>query len=254
MHGWVFNEDRPLWQKTIIIFLSWLGGLFQNKIICVSQYDYEAALKYHIAPKRKFVMVHNGIAFDEEHLLPRNEARRLLHIPEQVFVAGTNAELTKNKGIIYLLEAATHIQESIIFYIISDGEERNMFERYISEHNLQNKVKLAGFIPNAKQYLKAFDIFVLPSLKEGLPYALLEAAFAGLPLISTRVGGIPEIIENGKNGFLVPPKNSNALAEAIKKLMVNPELRMRFSEANLQLVNNKFSFESMLQKTKSLYQ
>ncbi len=96
-------------------------------------------------------------------------------------------------------------------------------------------------------------MFILPSIKEGLPYTLLEAASAGLPLISTYVGGIPEIIEDGKNGLLVPPKNFNALAEAIKKLVANSELRMRFSEANPELIKEKFSFESMLQKTKSLY-
>lgn len=251
VHGWAFNEERPYWQKMLIVFFSWLGGLFQNKIICVSRCDYDAAVRYRIVPKRKLVMIHNGI--EEERFLSRDEARRTLSVPEHIFIAGTNAELTKNKGIIYLLEASRHMQEPVMFYIMSDGEERRTFEQFINQHNLQNKVKLAGFLPNAKQYLKAFDIFILPSVKEGLPYALLEAASAGVPVIGTAVGGVPEIIEDGTNGLLVPPRNSDALARAIKKLMASPELRMRFSEANVQLVASKFSFASMLEKTTSLY-
>ncbi len=116
-HGWVFNESRPWLQKMIIIFLSWLGALFQNKIICVSQYDYKTALKYHIAPKRKLEMIHNGISGEEQHLLSRDEARKKFNISEDVFVAGSIAELTKNKGLHYLLEAAEKISEPILFYI-----------------------------------------------------------------------------------------------------------------------------------------
>ena len=252
-HGWVFNEDRPQWQKMLIIFLSWFGAFFQNKIICVSQYDYEVALQYHIASKRKLTMIRNGIAVEEQYLLSRNEARKKLNIPENIFVVGSIAELTNNKGLVYLLEAAAKTQEPILFYLIGEGEKYKQFEEYIKNYNLTHKVILAGFILDAIQYLKAFDIFVLPSLKEGLPYTLLEAASAGLPLISTRVGGIPEIIEDGKNGLLVSPKNPDALAEAIKRLVASPELRMHFAEINLQLVKNKFSLETMLQKTKSTY-
>lgn len=253
VHGWAFSEDRPYWQKKIIIFLSWFGALFQNKIICVSQYDYSAALQYRIAPKRKLAMIHNGITIDEKYFLPRNEARQKLNIPEKIFVAGTIAELADNKGLAYLLEAAIKIQEPVLCYIIGEGENRKQMEEYIAKHNAGKKIILVGFISDASRYLKAFDVFVLPSIKEGLPYALLEAASAGLPLIGTRVGGIPEIIEDGKNGFLVPPKNSDALADAIKKLGANPELQNRFSEANIQFVKDKFSFESMLPKTILLY-
>ncbi|MBU6415150.1 glycosyltransferase family 4 protein [Patescibacteria group bacterium] len=252
-HGWGFNEDRPEWQKLIIIVASWLGALFQNKIICVSQYDYESALRYHIAPKRKLVMIHNGIEIDEKYFLPRNEARQTLHIPKHAFVVGTVAELTNNKGLAYLLEAAIKIQETVLFYIIGEGENRKQLEEYITKHNANKKIILAGFVSDASRYLKAFDAFILPSTKEGLPYTLLEAAAAGLPLIGTRVGGIPEIIDDGKNGFLVPPKNSDALTDAIKKLVTNPELQNRFSAANLQLVKDKFSFETMFQKTVTLY-
>lgn len=111
---------------------------------------------------------------------------------------------------------------------------------------------LAGFVPEAARYLKAFDVFVLPSLKEGLPYTILEAMHAGLPIVATSVGGIPDVIEHKKNGILVPPGNPTLLADAITTV---------FADANLQktMVGNavknrgRSSLSDMVRKTNSLY-
>ena len=100
--------------------------------------------------------------------------------------------------------------------------------------------------------MKAFDIFVLPSLKEGLPYVILEAGLARLPVIASSVGGIPEIIENGKDGLLVPPANSKELATAIKKLVGNKTLRENLAK-NLREKYSKNFLEKMLRETTSLY-
>ena len=115
------------------------------------------------------------------------------------------------------------------------------------------KLNIISGVPNASRYLKNFDIFVLPSLKEGLPYVILEAGLAGLPVIASNVGGIPEIIENGKDGLLVPPADPKELIKAIKKLIEDKTLRENLAKNLHEKITKEFSLEKMLRETISLY-
>ena len=141
---------------------------------------------------------------------------------ENKFVVGTIGEATKNKGHKYLLEAEKYFP-ALKFNIISN-------------------------IPNAARYLKNFDIFVLPSLKEGLPYVVLEAGLAGLPVVASNVGGVPEIIENGKDGLLVPPANPEELAKAIKKLIGDKNLRENLAKNLCEKITKEFSLEKNVKR------
>ena len=118
---------------------------------------------------------------------------------------------------------------------------------------MEHEVFIAGFVPDAATYLKAFDIFVLPSTTEALTYALVEAGLADLPAVASRVGGLPEILEHQTSGILVKPKNPEALAEAIKTLIENPKLRKKYGETFKKKASQKFSFEKMLEETINLY-
>ena len=137
--------------------------------------------------------------------------------------------------------------------IIGDGEDRSRLEKQIADAKLQDHVSLAGFISHANQYLKALDVFVLPSLKEGLPYVIMEAMAAGLPVIATNVGGMPDMIADGDVGILVPPKDSQALAKAIETLAANPEKRMALGMRAQETIKTKFAFHDMLNRTIQLY-
>jgi glycosyltransferase involved in cell wall biosynthesis len=280
-HGWTFNEARPKWQINLIKYFSRLTCLFYDKIICVSQYDYDVAIKNKIAPKEKLVVIHNGIKPEDYNFLSREEAREKISnysnspnysnkIPksnhqkakEEIWL-GTIGEFTKNKGQKYLIDAINKIQDSrfkIQVFIIGFGEEisnlpdgKAGLKSQISKLHLENQIFLIENWPDASNYMKAFDIFVLPSIKEGLPYVLLEAKSAGVPIVATEVGGIPEIVhstssgqvENNKNGLLVEPSNANALAEAIKTLLETPL-------NSLKPLKN-FEFEKMLEKTVEVY-
>jgi glycosyltransferase involved in cell wall biosynthesis len=138
-------------------------------------------------------------------------------------------------------------------FILGEGENRIKLGHAIATHHLEDRISLVGFVPNASQYLKAFDIFVLPSLKEGLPYTLIEAMHAKIPIISTRVGGVPDLIEHDVNGIIVPPKDSGTLAIALEKLIQNKEMRARFAKESGKKIATKFSFETMLRHTIALY-
>lgn len=260
-HGWTFNEPRPSRQIYLIKLFSKLTCLFYDKVICVSRYDYEVALKNKIAPENKLIAIHNGIKKEKYNFLPKEEAISSLgSLASKSLtdcVIGSIGEFTKNKGHKYLIDAVKKlkpIHKNILVILIGfDGGEEGRLKNQIRKYKLKNNIILIDNIPNAAKYLKAFDIFVLPSLKEGLPYVLLEAGLAKLPIITTNTGGIPEIIEDGVSGMVIKPASGDELAKSIEKLIGNNELKHKLSQNIFQKVINEFSFEKMLGKTIELY-
>lgn len=221
VHGWTFHENRSTPQLFFIRLFSRITALFYHRIIVISRVDYHAALRYHITPARKLALIPHGIDADDYSFLSRNEARAALPRPisDTPFLIGTIGEWTTNKNYMALIEAAKIIvnkNPEIRFVLFGWGEQKQLLADRIRQHNLTRHVFLMEGITDAARYLKAFDVFVLPSLKEGLPYALLEAQCAGVPIVATAVGGIPEIV-NETNGVLVPPARPDLLAEAILK-------------------------------------
>ncbi|MDO8500030.1 MAG: glycosyltransferase family 4 protein [bacterium] len=260
-HGWAFHENRPWWQQMVIIFLSWIAALFQDKIIHLSKKDIASTLKCHIANPQKILYIPLGII--PPVFLEKKQAREILFqkirrvIDPSAILIGTIAELTKNKGLAYLVDAINKLQTTsykLQAIIIGEGEEKENLQKQINSLGLQNLVHLAGFIPNAAEYLRALDIFVLPSVKEGLPYTILEAMNAELPIIATSVGGISDIIETQKNGIIVRPQNIAELALSITELIKNPDLRLNLGENAHKEVLEKSTLEKMLAKTQEIYE
>ena len=260
VHGWPFNEPRPQWQKMLMYFFSWLGALFQNRVILLNQADFETALRF--IPKRKCVLIPNGISIPD--FLPRTEARRILSerigrpISDDTILIGTIAELTKNKGITYLIDAINQMRNKkqelrIKVTIVGDGELREELKEKIKHLRLEDSILLSGFIPDASRHLTAFDLFVLPSLKEGLPYSIMEAMAAGLPIVATRVGGIPDMITDGREGVLVEPRNAHSLAYAVGRLIQNPDLRRALGSAARARAARDLSLPRMVERTMTLY-
>ena len=270
-HGWAFSENRPKWQIILIKFFSKLTAIFYDKIICVSEYDHRLALKNKIAPARKLITIHNGITLEAISFLPRKEAQKKLLGRTSPLVVGTIAEWTKNKGLKYLLEAMKkicHSRESgnpvPDLVLIGSGEnpDKKKIYKLVEKHPFKKNIHLHEFIKNAASYLKAFDIFVLPSIKEGLPYAILEAIAAEVPIIATNVGGVPEILNPGaapatgaapETQHLVQPKNSRQLAEKISYFMNDIETVRGLTKEIKREISTKFSLKRMVQKTKRVY-
>ena len=262
-HGWAFAEDRPKWQISLIKIFSKLTCFFYDKVICVSEYDRQIAIDNKIAPANKLVTVHNGINIKAISFLSREEAQEKLLNRISPLVIGTIAEWTKNKGLFYLLEAIEILEAKLPKFdvvLIGSGEnpDKDKMYAFVKKYKLKN-VYLIEWIDNAASYLKAFDIFVLPSLKEGLPYTILEAMAAQVPIVATRVGGVPEMFINegssrsARAALIIPPKNSQELAEKILKLINNPEIAQKLAKRAREKVEKEFSLEKMLQKTKRVY-
>ncbi|MBU1159896.1 glycosyltransferase, partial [Patescibacteria group bacterium] len=260
-HGWSFNEIRPNWQIFLIKFFSKLTCKFYDKIICVSEYDRLIAIKNKIAPKEKLIIIHNGIKPEDYTFLTKEEARKTLgysvsNLDTEYLVIGTIGEFTKNKGQEYLIDAFLKpglAKLPIKIFIIGFGEKKEILKEKILYYSIEDRVFLIDNLPEASKYLKAFDIFILPSLKEGLPYVLLEAGVAEIPVIATNVGGIPEIIKDNKDGWLINPGIVNELAVMIKKLSQDKTRRKNFAKNLNKKIINEFSFEKMLNSTLTAY-
>jgi len=154
----------------------------------------------------------------------------------------TVMKLSSIKGASYLIKAMTYIKEGNLI-IIGDGPERKKLESLTFNLGLRDRVFFLGWIRHSRlwKHLQQSGIFVLPSLSEGCPRAILEAMACGLPIVATKVGGIPEIMTDGVNGFLVPPMNERAIAEAVKRILNDVDFQRNASKENKKLAK-KFEF------------
>lgn len=256
-HGWAFNEGRPLWQKAVIGLLHYATVLLAHKTICVSRAIRQDAAWMPFVKKRLYV-IHNGVT--PLHLLSKAEARMalapdLVRTYSNALWIGSIAELHPTKGLDTLVEAFAAIAHElpVVLVLIGDGSEWAKLQKLVQIYDLPDRVVLTGFVTDASTYLSALDVFVLPSRSEALGYALLEAGLASLPSIGSRVGGIPEILEDSKTGLLVPPGKSIALSQALTELLNDETLRNRLGTALNEKVSSAFSTKAMVEKTLALY-
>lgn len=258
VHGWAFNEDRSFFQKIPILVASWGTMILCTHIITLSEKEMSQALMFPFTTK-KLRMIPLGIhspVFMSKGSTDIFIKSKIGELPEKKIIVGTIAELHKNKGLTYAVNAIERLIPhfpSLLFIIIGEGEERASLESMIAEKKLQKNVILAGYVENAAQYLKGFTIFLLPSLKEGLPYTLLEAGYAGLPVVATTVGGIPEIIDDMKSGVLIQPKKSDEIFHALEFLIRHKNVQREYAKNLHEKVRTEFNIETMFEKTLKLY-
>lgn len=234
-----------------------------DQTIAVSDANKELCLKLYPELKGKISTVHNGIdletferplrMFSTQH---RDQLReKLFHASSDEFVILTVAELHPRKGLKYLVEAFAQIQQQepkTKLVIVGEGPERKTLEKLIKKLQMEDTVILTGKQENIPQILKSAQLFVLPSVKEAFGLVLLEAMAAQLPIIATKVGGIPEIVEDGKSGNLVEPANYHALAEHIMKIMESNALMQKLAYMGHHRVKN-FDLKEMVRKTENIY-
>jgi L-malate glycosyltransferase len=207
-------------------------------------------------PAPRVVTVHEGIDLEHVAKAPRLNLHEELWLPHNAPVVGNIAALVPHKGQKHLVEAAARVVQQVPdarFVIAGEGELRESLERQIREHHLEKHVFLTGFRPDVLSVLKAFDIFVMSSVMEGLGTSLLDAMAAGTPIVGTRAGGIPEVIADGETGFLVEPRDHHAMARAIVRLLEDEALRRRMGDAGLARARAQFSAERMVQETLKVY-
>ncbi|MDP2709131.1 MAG: glycosyltransferase family 4 protein [bacterium] len=260
-HGWVFNEPLPALIKYFYLFAEKFTARFKDKIICVSEFDRRVALKRKIAPAEKLITIHNGLAPVEFY--GKEEAKKIIlrvtgcELRVASLLIGSIGNLYPTKGFKYLIEAANILinEKKLLaaFIIIGEGAERKKLEQLIAGYKLKNNFILAGRIDQPAKLLPAFDLYACSSVKEGFPYSVLEAMQAGLPIVSTNAGGIPEMIEHEKTGLLSKPADAKALAENIKLLINNKNLRAELAAPAREKAKTEFSLKKMAEAVKKVY-
>ncbi len=170
-------------------------------------------------------------------------------------VVGTLAHLSPEKGLGYLIDAAAlipRLRERARFVVVGEGRCRRDLENQVRTNLLEASFEFTGFHDAPIHQLRNFDVFVLPSLSEGLSSSILNAMAASLPVVATEVGGIPELIRHGENGLLVPPADARALARAIEDLLDNPEKAERMGRRGREIVQERFTLERKIDETERL--
>jgi glycosyltransferase involved in cell wall biosynthesis len=213
-------------------------------------------LRLRIVPREKLRVIYNGIDVEKFKKSDARAAREHLGITGRPTLVSVGS-LTKQKGYPYLLEAAAKLKEPyphFIWLVLGEGSERKVLEEKATALGLRDDVRFLGMKDNVIDYLRAADIFVLASLWEGLPNVVLEAMACELPVVATEVGGVRELIEDGVNGFLVPPKDAGALAQKIRYVIELPEAeRQRVGSAARKRIVERFSVGTMVREYERLY-
>jgi glycosyltransferase involved in cell wall biosynthesis len=207
-------------------------------------------------PSAQVVTIHEGIDLAHVAAAPPADLHAELWLPHHAPVVGNVAALVAHKGQRHLIEAAAIVMQQVPdarFVIAGEGELRPQLERQIKDRHLEKHVFLTGFRPDILSIHKAFDIFVMSSVTEGLGTSLLDAMACGKPVVATTAGGMPEVVADSETGLLVPPRDDRALAAAIVRLLKDPSLRAAMGAAGDRRVREHFSSERMVQDTLDLY-
>lgn len=259
LHGIHYLHYRNYFLKWAYIWLERKFSGFADAVVFVSESDLEKGKRLRLVPENKMRVIKNGVDFsvyrkDTEPAFSLREA--LFGTGMSVPIIGTIARLHRQKGIIYLIKAAEEILRvfpEVRIVVVGGGPLGKKLGLEINKRGLRGRFFLLGERRDAPELLRLFDIFILPSLWEGLPYVLVEAAFSGKPIIATEVDGIKEVLRNKETALLIPPKNPAALAEAVLLLLKEREFARRLGERAREEIPARFTLARMVEETQRLY-
>ncbi|OPJ55317.1 glycosyltransferase family 4 protein [Alkalithermobacter paradoxus] len=253
-HGFHFFKGAPI--------LNWLAyypvekwlARYTDTLITINKEDYERAKSKFKAKRVEYIP---GVGIDLEKFntleVDRDLKRSKLGLPKDAFVILSVGELNKNKNHEVIIRAIAKINNLDIHYVVcGEGQLKRYLRDLSKELGLENQVHLLGFRKDIPEICKISDIFVFPSYREGLSVALMEAMANGLPVVCSKIRGNSDLIEDGKGGYLVEPRDIEGFAKYIKELIENSRLRSEFGEFNLKKIEN-YSIENVLKEMENIY-
>ena len=227
---------------------------YTDRIICVCKSDYHQAIAAGVATVKRTSIVYNGIEVDKfSRQIDRVVARKIFNLDPTEFVFGNVGRLHEQKGHKFLLQAIAKMTNRVRLVIIGDGKLLHELIALADRLEISDRVSFLGARADIHEFLSAIDVFVMPSLWEGQPIALLEALALGKPCIASAVDGIPEIITDGVNGYLVQSKDVEALAIAMDWAVENPDLLAKFASCGVSAISSKFLVQKMAANIGDIY-
>ena len=259
VHGWTFGRSSGLVGRAYEV-VERLLARFTDIIFVVAEHDRDVGLTRQIGSADKYVLTRSAIdltRFRPPSSVERIEARRALGLPPPPDreVIGTVTRFAEHKHAIQYVRLARELRfagRDTVVAIVGDGPERPRLEALIHAERLEDHIKLLGMRRDIPTCLAALDLFVLADLFGGLPRALVEALATGLPVVSTTFAGVPEVVHDGVNGYLVPVGDLSLLVDRASKLLEDDEMRSQFAAAAPRAVRG-FAVEEMVQRTVDAY-
>ncbi len=234
-HGHIFYGYHGKIKTKLFILIEKLTAMITDMIITLTKREKDDHIQFDISKSHKFAVIHSGVNLEDfsKNFVNSDELKRDLGIPITDSIVGTVGRLVEIKGHRYLLDAARLVLNklpNVTFLLIGDGHLMTELINHASALGIKNKVIFGGWRGDVAQLINAFDIFVLPSLNEGMGRVLVEAMAMGKPIVASDIGGIPDLVKDGTNGILFPPRDVHAMAEAIMKLLLDRELARKMGK------------------------
>jgi glycosyltransferase involved in cell wall biosynthesis len=258
-HGHVLRGYfGPVRTRFFLALERWLAS-HTTVLIAVGPQVRDDLVALGVAPPERFAVIRLGIEL-EERVRPqddgRAETRRYLGVPADRFVVGWVGRMTAVKRTDDVLESFRRLREGGVdasLWLVGDGPDRGRLERRASELGVIRDTLFLGYQEDVAPYYAAFDALVLPSANEGTPVSVIEALAAKTPVVATRVGGVPDVVREGEEGFLVDAGDTEELAERLTRLARDPDLRRRLGESGRDRVLKRYAVERLLDDIDRLY-
>ena len=254
-HGHIFGEGAHIpgvpsrgWKQRVLYWIHRGAGACAHRVTTLSEADLKEHVNLLLATPSKLVVIENGV--DLSHFNGARVRREGgLHLV-------TVGRLSEEKGHVHLIDAMPRIRRErpgAVLSLVGDGPERPRLERRAREQGVEEGVRFLGELADTAPVLAEADLYVHPSLYEGLGLSIAEAMAARCPVVATRVGGVPALVRHGETGLLVSAGNPAALAEAVVELLSDPTRARRFGAAGRRHVAERFSIERMVSRYQDLY-
>jgi len=257
IHGFAFHDFEKPWRRSLFIFLERMAAGWADSLIVISNPLRDWGLRLKIGKAEQYTAIYSGIditAFQKSFDIAAVKAEFKISAGDKV--VGMTAKLWPGKGHDNALAAAKEVLSKIAgvsFVFVGDGELRSHLEQAAKKLGLEDKVIFTGFRDDIARLTAAFDIAILPSHFEGMGRSILEAMACAKPIIASRVGGIPDLVDDGINGILIPPNDSRALAQNLIKLLNDESMRRKLGAAAKEKVSVRYDVNTMVEQISRVY-
>lgn len=257
-HGWAFDMKVGKLKKILYIIIEKMLALACDNIITISEAEKKSALNKRICNRRKIEKIINGIDIEEYESMrfEKESFREKNGIKKNDIVIGMVGRISLQKAPDNFIQVASMIKKkysNAFFVIVGDGEERKNIERLIDESDLTDSVLITGWVENIYDYINIFDVALLLSRWEGFGLAITEYMISKVPIVSTNVGAINELITNEKSGLLVEVDNIRDTVKAIDKILKNKEFATKMINQADKIVRKEFNVKRVVRQTEELY-
>ena len=257
-HGHNFYGYFNRFVSAMIIVIEKFLSLLTTRIIVFTELERRDYIALGVSNDAKTTAFSTAVEFEElmHRALPRREVRQLLGLPADTVIIGFVGRLELIKGAEYLLQAARAItdkRKDSIFVFMGEGSRREWMSAQVRSWGMEDRIKFVGWQENAVILMSAFDILVLPSLNEAVGLVLIEAQAQGVPVIATKVGGIPEVVKDRETGLLVAAQDPAALQSAIEDLLNDPGRRQEMARKAQEFVKDRFGAARLIERLSGIY-